>query len=225
MLKGGKYPDLLKVAHITPLYKKKGERCDVKSYRPSSVLPTTTKIIEAVLIKKLTHHFETNSILMKEQHGYRKARLTQSAITVLTDSIKKAADNKNLPGVVFVDYVQAFDCVQYDKLLEKYHKYGVRGKLLELLQSYFTNKQIIVCKDGQRSDPIWKTQGTPQGSSVSSLNFAIYINDTSDIFQNCKFTYYADDLAVFAHRTTVEEVQEKLQKDLPTYNNGAKLTQ
>ncbi len=214
MLKTGEFPNALKTAIVTPIYKKKGEKNDVKSYRPISILPTTAKIIDSILYRKLIRHFEQNELLMDEQHGYRKSRSTQSAVTILTDNIKKAVDQKKITGTVFFDFVQAFDKVNYTKLLEKLHQCHIRGNVLKLFQSYFSDRKLIVKKNNIESKPYFMQTGCPQGSSVSALIFCIYINDTKNIFEHSKFVYYADDLAIFIHGDTVHEIQEKLQKDI-----------
>lgn len=213
MLKLGEFPDSLKTAIITPIYKKKGERSDVKCYRPISILPTTAKIIDSILYKHLITHFEDNDILMSEQHGYRKFRSTQSAVTILTDNIKSAIDKRKLTGAVYFDFVQAFDRVEYNKLLQKLYDYKIRGNLLKFMQSYFTNRQLIVKKNSVQSDPYYMQQGCAQGSSVSALIFCIYINDTKNIFEHSKFIYYADDLAIYVHGDSIMEIQRKLQID------------
>ncbi len=108
MTKDGYFPSSLKIAKIVPIYKQKGEKCDAKNYRPISILPAVAKIIEKILCKRLTFYMEKSEIMMKEQHGYRYNRSTQSAVTVLTDSIKLEIDNtKKVVGAVFVDFQQA----------------------------------------------------------------------------------------------------------------------
>lgn len=151
---------------------------------------------------------------MEEQHGYRRDRSTQSAVTVLTDDITMAFEKKFITGCVYFDFVQAFDRVQYNQLLSKYYSYGIRGKLLMFFNSYFTNRNIEVKMGEESSDRYYMIHGTPQGSSVSGLTFAMYINDTKHIFLNSKFSYYCDDLAVYVHGGNVHEVQTALQTEI-----------
>jgi len=163
----GIYPDALKTALITPLYKQKGERTNVRNYRPISILSTSTKIIEKLMADKITHYLDQNNLIMQQQHGYRKDHSTQSAITILTDDIKVASNNGKMTGAVFIDFEQAFDNVQHNILLQKMCKYGIRGKILQTLHSYFSNRKIVVCKGNDRSIDYNIIQGIPQGSSLS----------------------------------------------------------
>jgi len=213
MFKKGEFPDALKIALVHPLYKQKGEKCHVKNYRPISILTSAAKIIERVLYKHVSSHLENNDMFMAEQHGYRKNRSTQSAVLVLTDDIKTASDQKKLTGVVFVDFEQAFDRLQYDEFLCKLKACGVRGNVLKLFKSYFEDRKIIVKKGSQQSKPFYLKQGTPQGSALSGMTFSIYLNDIKDYLteSECKFIFYADDMAIYTHADTAEELESKLQ--------------
>jgi len=214
ILEEGEFPDALKIALITPLYKRKGERNNVKNYRPISVLPATAKLIEKLVYDKVMAFLEKHGKIMDQQHGYRESRSTQSAIIILTDAIKQSLDNGYITGAVFIDFVQAFDKVQHDILLRKLQKYGITGTALKWFQSYFSNRQLIVIKNGKKSKPYNLIQATPQGSSLSGLNFTMYLNDIPEILQHSKCIFYADDLVLYVQGTTPQEIEEKLQQDL-----------
>ena len=46
----GLYPAIWKISHVTPIYKRAGPKCDKANFRPIALLPTISKICEAVLI-------------------------------------------------------------------------------------------------------------------------------------------------------------------------------
>jgi hypothetical protein len=50
---------------VKPLYKK-GDKVEISNYRPISLLPTFSKIIEKVIYKRLYSHLNRNNILAKE---------------------------------------------------------------------------------------------------------------------------------------------------------------
>ncbi len=85
MVAEGVMPTRMKIALVTPLYKNKGEKSNVKNYRPISILPTASKIVDKILYDQLIHFFEEHEIIMQQQNGYRANRSTQSAVTVLND--------------------------------------------------------------------------------------------------------------------------------------------
>ena len=64
------FPNILKTAHVTPVYKK-GDRLEPENYRPISVTPTLAKILKRLLLEQLTHHLTLNGLINKNQFGFQ----------------------------------------------------------------------------------------------------------------------------------------------------------
>ena len=73
------FPNKLKLADITPIFKK-GNATDVKNYRPISVLPPISKIFEKLLYTQMSTYFE--QFLSPYLCGYRNGFSTQEAFKV-----------------------------------------------------------------------------------------------------------------------------------------------
>ena len=68
-LKTGKIPNDLKIGKITPIYKS-GPRSNFDNYRPISVLPIVSKIMEKCVHKQLMSYLEENKLLSTNQYGF-----------------------------------------------------------------------------------------------------------------------------------------------------------
>jgi hypothetical protein len=106
----------LKYSIIKPLYKK-GNKKDVSSYRPISLLTSCSKILEKVMQTKLLDHLHKNNIISKEQYGFQMGFTTENAVYKLINEVLNALNNKQLVGGIFCDLAKAFDFVDHDILI------------------------------------------------------------------------------------------------------------
>ena len=114
----GIIPQEWKEAKVTATFKSGGKE-DVNNYRPISVLPLISKIMERTVQVQLVSFLTTNKVLSEHQSGFRKRHSTQTAVTYLTDFILERMDKQELTGAVFIDLRKAFDLVDHKCLLHK----------------------------------------------------------------------------------------------------------
>ena len=101
-----------KATTVIPLFKS-CSMVEHDSYRPISILPVLSKILERIVFKQLLSHLENNGLLSSFQLGFRSKRSTELAVTYFTDIIRKEVDNGNILGAVFIDLSKAFDTVSH----------------------------------------------------------------------------------------------------------------
>ena len=89
----GVIPEKLKLAIVTPIFKA-GEKNKFENYRPISVLSCFSKLLEKLMYKRLIDFIDKNQILLKHQHGFRKNRSTELAISELVDKITKGVNQE-----------------------------------------------------------------------------------------------------------------------------------
>ena len=123
----GIFPSKLKLAKVTPVFKK-GSRQDKDNYRPISVLSIFSKIFEKAMFKRLYGYLESCNILYPLQFGFRQKCSTNHALIQITESIRNSIDNNEFSCGIFIDLKKAFDTVNYSILLSKLNHCGVRGK-------------------------------------------------------------------------------------------------
>ena len=99
--KQGKFPNCLKIARITPVFKG-GNKNDLGNYRPTSVLPVVSRVLEKCINIRIYKHLERHKLLHTNQFGFRKGRTTEMAISFITTIINDALDKKlRVAGVFF----------------------------------------------------------------------------------------------------------------------------
>ena len=84
-------PNDWKVSTVTPI-PKGTTSLNVGDYRPISVLPAPSKVIERIVYNQLNYYLETNALLDNRQHGFRKGHSTASAIMEVTDYLYEVND-------------------------------------------------------------------------------------------------------------------------------------
>jgi hypothetical protein len=99
-LKYGVFPDKLKLAQVTPVFKK-GDKTNMNSYRPISLLPQISKLFEKTLYNRIFNFLDINNILFSSQYGFRKNSRTSYGIIDMVEKIHKALINNKIPISLF----------------------------------------------------------------------------------------------------------------------------
>lgn len=218
VLQTGEFPNVLKIAQITPLHKS-GPKNILNNYRPISVLSVMSKIYEKVIHKRLANFYETSTFLYNHQYGFRQNCNTGSAAMSLVQDLQMAIDRNRFAGSIFVDLCKAFDMVDHKILLAKLEMSGIRGIALKLLSSYM-DKRIQFVKQGvYKSDKNYVTTGVPQGSVLGPLLFLVYINDIGKLKLHGVPKLFADDTVILYDTTSnMQEMLQYMQNDLTVLN-------
>ena len=188
----GSFPDFLKIASVTPIYKS-GDKTNVCNYRPISILSTISKIFEKVIVYQLNHYFNANDSLSPSQYGFRQGKSTIDALLNTMQYVYDNLDRNRLVLSFFLDFSKAFDCVDHELLITKLDNHGIRGLELNYFKSYLSNREQYVSLQGVKSEKRIITRGVPQGSCLGPLLFLIFINDFPKSKSFFKFTLFADD--------------------------------
>ena len=209
-LESGVVPNGLKSAIVKPLYKK-GSRLDVGNYRPVSILPTISKIMERAVYLQMEKHLKDKNILYEFQSGFRASYSTDTCLINLQDGIRIDISQGKYVGMVLMDLQKAFDTVDHDILLEKLDSMGFDNH--KWFESYLKGRKQMVVANDVSSETGTVTCGVPQGSILGPLLFLCYVNDMP-ISVKCKLLLYADDSALIISGFDPEKIAEELSREL-----------
>lgn len=210
----GIVPADLKVARVTPLYKKKS-MLDVGNYRPVSVLSTVSKILEKAVYTQVELYLGSKKLIYDYQSGFRQNFSTNTCLVHLTDYIRGEIGKGNYVGLVALDVQKAFDCVNHDILCRKLELMGIESSWFK---SYLSDRSQIVQVNGTTSDMQSIVCGVPQGSLLGPLLYLCYCNDM-ELAVNCKLILYADDSMIMVSDRDPKIIEQKLALELNSVNN------
>ena len=202
------FPNTLKYAEVTPIYKK-DDMLDKKNYRPVSVLPCLSKVYESILLEQLESFLQP--MLSPYLSGFRAGHSCQSVLLRFVEKTKAALDKGTYCGAILTDLSKAFDCLPYRLLISKLSAYGVSEQACQLISNYFCGRKQRVKLGSIKSE--WKglSKGAPQGSLFGPFMFNIFQNDLLYLIGNeCDIFNYADDNTISCYGSSATEVCDKL---------------
>jgi hypothetical protein len=168
ILASGEYPSSWKRAIVVAIPKPNKDPLQPTSYRPISLTSVLAKLFERILNKRLNWYLESNGILSPNQYGFRKKRNTIQAISDLELQIREAFAAKEHLYAIFFDLEKAYDRVWRHHICQLLFKYGLRGNLPSVLQSFLADRSLVVRVADQLSSPRIIQNGVPQGSVFSA---------------------------------------------------------
>ena len=189
-LEVGNFPCTIKLASVTPVYKK--DNRPVKgNYRPVSILPSISKVFERCVYKQMFQFFE--GIISKYQCGFRKGHSAQHALISLLEKWRYSVDQGGMFGALLTDLSKAFDCLPHDIIIAKLNAYGFDMKALNFIYDYLRNRKQRTKIDNAYSS--WQNilYGVPQGSILGPLLFNIDLCDLFFMMNHEHIANYADD--------------------------------
>ena len=212
-LRTGQVPTDWKIARVVPLHKS-GSAADVNNYRPISILPVISKVLERAVHHQLMDYLERNKLLSDKQFGYRSKRSTELATALFVDSIRRSGDKGLLSGAVYLDLSKAFDTLDHSRLLEKMKSYGIIELALTWFTDYLFQRSQVVKLGQELSDPCPLTCGVPQGSILGPIMFLLFFNDFEDCLHHSSVVQFADDTVIYLSSKSIDEIEDNLNRDL-----------
>ena len=219
-LSTGVVPEKFKIAKVIPIYKK-ADFALFSNYRPVSLLPCFSKILERLVFNICVDYINHHEILNDKQFGFRPKHSTYMAIAQLVDKITNAVEKNETTIGIFLDLSKVFDTVDHKILLHKL-EHGFRGIVLEWFKNYLTNRTQYVAFNNCTSNPGNIICGVPQGSILGPLLFILYVNDITYTSNMLEFILFADDTTILYSHKDINSKINVVNKELQEVNNWFK---
>jgi hypothetical protein len=222
MIETNIFPDDLKKAQVTPLYKK-DDPFVMKNYRPVSILSSTSKVFEKVINDQLCTYFD--NIFHNFLAAFRPKYGCQTTLLRLIEDWKMALDNNEHVGAILMDLSKAFDCLPHNLIALKLKAYGLSDNSVSLVHNYLTNRKQRVKIGKVHSSWTETIKGVPQGSILGPLIFNIFINDIFYFIEKSSLYNYADDNTLSFNHPNICVLKSTLEQESKTLINWFNINQ
>ena len=216
----GLFPDCFKVSKVIPNFKS-GSSLDMNNYRPISIIPSLSKILEKIVKLRLNSFLDKFNIITKHQFGFLKGRSTELALIKYFNDIYNNHNKDAQTLSTFIDFSKAFDSINHQILFDKMEVYGIRGLPLQWFKSYLSERKQYVQINRSTSSLNNISSGVPQGSVLGPLLFNLFINDIINSAPNSQFVVYADDTTVYNSSFHINDLFSEMNLTLDKINTWA----
>ena len=190
---------------------KKWSTDGINNYRPISILPVVSKILEKHVSSTSYTFVNEHNLLNPKQSGFRTQHSCQTALTSMTEEWLNAMHKGELTDVLMIDLCKAFDLVDHSLLLRKLKIYRCSEDALTWFTSYLSERTQRVCINGQISNSSDNKCGVAQGSILRPLFFIVFINDMYLYPDLEDISLFADNATAHRSSKCTQIITQKLQ--------------
>ena len=130
LLQTGTIEDWMTTRKTTLLMKNKERGTIPNNYRPITCLPTTFKLMTAIIAESMLNHLENNGLIPDEQKGNRrKSRGTKNQLLIDKMILRNAKRRKTNLHVTWIDYQKAFDSLPHSWIAKSLQMLGISDNI------------------------------------------------------------------------------------------------
>lgn len=217
---------------LAVFWKKKGDRADLKNYRPLSIMNSDYKIFTTILMTRMLPALD--SVIGPEQTAFIPGRLIDDNVRTVQAAIALYRTEKRPLSVVFLDQEKAYDRVSHKYMWKVLRKYGFPDLLVAIISCLYKNASLTAMINGFRSNQIPVDCGVRQGDPLSCPLFIITFEPATDLIKQdplitgldavrppVREMKFADDWVWFP-KTRAELERYKLHADTYARASGAR---
>jgi len=183
--------------------------------RPISLLSCLSKVMEKMIYTSLQWFIESRHIIPDSQTGFRPDRSCVDNLVILSSAVHKGFINNSPTVCAFLDITGAFDNVIPNILIQELRNIGIPARTRRFIQNLIGERHLHFVNDGQIKGPFYSHKGTPQGSILSPLLFAIYLRDINmHLHVDSNILLYADDIVIYSSNRDIHKAHQSVQISL-----------
>jgi len=215
MLSTGNYPHTWRSSIVIPIPKPKTNSSEINGYRPISLIPSLSKIIEIMISLRLMWFINRHSLTNGNQVAFKKNHSTMDSILKIQHFVSNAISTRNLVSILDTDFEKAFDRVGPHAVLSRLLLWAIGPRLYNLVKASMTNRTFKVRVNDKTSSSANLLNGIPQGSPLSVVLFIIafdHVNLSLARYKKINLSLYADDIIIYTKEKNLRTVKNTFLK-------------
>ena len=154
--------------------KNKGKGIIPNNYRPITCLPTTFKLMTAIIAESMLNHLKNNGLILDEQKGNRRrSRGTKDQLLIDKMILRNAKRRKTNLHVAWIDYKKASDSLPHSWIAKSLQMLGISDNIRQFLKVAMNSWNTLLTVNGQILGQVRIQRGIFQGDSLSPLPFVV----------------------------------------------------
>ena len=212
-IKSGRFAERWKLTIVFPTFKK-GEKEQIKNYRPVSHVVQVGKIVEMAVHSQIYRHFENNDLFHPNQYGGIKNHSTATAVIHVYEKWLESVERNWLSASCLIDQIAAYDLLCHKILEKKLEIYQFDILTRKWITSYLSERSQAVQIESKMSNFIRGNDfAIPQGSVLGGLLHVINRNDLPECHEEGDAVVYIDDDTDTVSAPDFESLRSKIQRE------------
>lgn len=223
----GIIPQQWKTSTIIPIPKPKKDITSVDGYRPISLIPCASKLLEKIIATRITWFLLKNQLLSNHQVAFKPNKGTLDALIYIDHITANTLSHKNHLSIISIDFEKAFDRGGIHTIIMQLKEWKFGPKIINFIYAFLTKRKIRTKVNKVFSSIKPLHNGIPQGSPLSVILFQIATNKLNKIISNNRFfkhVIYADDLYILSKHSNNVNLQDEIDNLFVSLNNWCNLT-